>query len=284
MKLFKAAELLRLELQGRRQNGVSIGFVPTMGALHFGHLSLIQRAREENDAVVCCIFVNPKQFNEQADLVKYPRPLEKDVQMLEKEGVDYVFHPEVSEIYGSEYLDDDIDLNNLDHILEGQQRPGHFQGVAKVVKRLFEIVQPTRAYFGQKDFQQTVVVRLLIKKFFPETHLVVCPIIRESHGLAMSSRNERLSEQNRLHAAFIYKSLLKLKERLNYKPIQEALASTSKYLNSVENAELEYLAVVDGNTMKEVDSLDASNLIVVVVVVKYCDVRLLDNIIIRDES
>jgi len=282
--LFKAAELLSLELHKRRQKGVSIGFVPTMGALHSGHLSLIQRAREQNDAVVCCIFVNPKQFNEEADLIKYPRPLEKDVQMLEKEGVDYIFHPGVSEVYGPEFLDDDIDLNNLDHILEGQQRPGHFQGVAKVVKRLFEIVQPTRAYFGQKDFQQTVVVRLLIKQFFPNIELVVCPIIRESHGLAMSSRNERLSEQHIFQAAFIYKSLLKLKERLNFKSIEEALASTSKYLNSIENAELEYLALVDGNTMKEINRLEGSDLVVVVVVVKYQDVRLLDNIIIRDDS
>jgi pantoate--beta-alanine ligase len=281
MKLIKSSKLLNLELQKKAQNGVTIGLIPTMGALHPGHLTLIQRARQENDSVVCSIFVNPKQFNETKDLTHYPRPISKDIEMLNKADVDYIFHPEVDDIYDSDYVDTDLDLKGLDLVLEGLHRPTHFQGMAKVVKQLFQIVKPNRAYFGQKDFQQSVVVRLLISQYFPDIELVVCPIARESHGLAMSSRNVRLSEKGLMTAAFLYKSLLKLKERSHFKSIPESLESTARYLSNIDNAEVEYLAVVDGYTMREVTNLDEAEMVVAVAVVKYEGVRLLDNIILK---
>lgn len=282
MFIFKSADLLYAELNRRKKLGQSIGFVPTMGALHLGHQSLLERAKHENDTTVCSIFVNPKQFDDKMDLENYPNPIMNDIEMLNLVGVDILFHPSPDQVYKADYLDNDIDLQRLDLIHEGAQRPGHFQGVAKVVKRFFEIIEPTRMYFGQKDFQQTVVVNHLIKLEDFNIELVVCPIVREPHGLAMSSRNERLSASKRDKAAFIYKSLLKFKERCFFKSLEEAKESTLKYLNSIEEAELEYFVCVDGVNLQEVESLNDSDYIAALTVVKFDGVRLLDNIIMKD--
>ena len=229
MFIFKSADLLHAELERRKKSGHSIGFVPTMGALHLGHQSLLERAKAENDTTVCSIFVNPKQFDDKMDLDNYPNPILKDIEMLNLVGVDILFHPTVDQVYLPGVTHEDMDLAGMDIIHEGAQRPGHFQGVAKVVKRFFDIIEPSKAYFGQKDFQQTVVVDHLIKQFNLNVELVVCPIVREGHGLAMSSRNERLEASKREKASFIYKSLLKFKERCFFKSLDEALQSTKKY-------------------------------------------------------
>lgn len=283
MFIFKSADLLHAELSRRKNSGQSIGFVPTMGALHLGHQSLLERAKSENDTTVCSIFVNPKQFDDEMDLVNYPNPIAKDIDMLREVGVDILFHPSVDQVYlpGVEHAD--IDLRGMDLIHEGAQRPGHFQGVAKVVKRFFEITIPNRAYFGQKDFQQTVVVDHLIKIESMNIDLVVCPIVREPHGLAMSSRNERLEAVKRDKASFIYKSLLKFKERCFFKPLLEAKETTVKYLTSIEEADLEYFVCVNGVTLEEVSRLEDADYIAALTVVKYDGVRLLDNIILKDE-
>jgi pantoate--beta-alanine ligase len=283
MFIFKSADLLHAELNRRKKLGHSIGFIPTMGALHLGHQSLVERARVENDTVVCSIFVNPKQFDEKMDLDNYPNPIQQDLAKLSTNNVDIVFHPEVDQIYHSGYDDTDIDMNGIDLIHEGAHRPGHFQGVAKVVKRFFEIIQPTNTYFGQKDFQQTVVVDFLIKAFKMDINLVVCPIVREANGLAMSSRNERLATDKRDKASFIYKSLIKFKERCFFKLIPEAKATTVKYLNSIDGAVLDYFVIADGETLQEVNHLDDSKYIVAKTVVRYDGVRLLDNVILKDE-
>ncbi|MCB9261004.1 MAG: pantoate--beta-alanine ligase [Flavobacteriales bacterium] len=281
MFILKTARLLQSRLQTLRNNGLKIGFVPTMGALHAGHISLMERCKSENDITVCSIFVNPKQFNDKSDLDKYPQPIEDDIKMLTAAGVDYLFHPSSDDLYNEDYTDEEIDLDGLDTMFEGALRPGHFQGVAKVVKRFFEIVQPHNAYFGQKDFQQTVVLKTLIKNYDFNINMVVCPIMREPNGLAMSSRNQRLSPDERERASFIYKSLLKLKERTRFKPLAESLESSIKYLTSLKDAELEYLICVDGNTMQEVKSLAEAEYVVALTVVKYGGVRLLDNIILK---
>lgn len=283
MFIFKSADLLHAELNRRKKLGQTIGFVPTMGALHLGHLSLMERAKSENDTVVSSIFVNPKQFDDKLDLDNYPNPIAKDIEQLMQVGVDILFHPTVDQVYHEHYDDTDLNLNGLDLIHEGAQRPGHFQGVAKVVKRFFQIIQPDKAYFGQKDFQQTVVVNHLIELEDFAIQLIVCPIVRESHGLAMSSRNERLSATKREKAAFIYKSLLKFKERCFFKPLEEALATTIKYLSSIEGAEVEYFICVDGESLQEVNALNDALYVAVLTVVKYDGVRLLDNIILKDD-
>ena len=196
-------------------------------------------------------------------------------------GVDFLCHPTLDGIYGDDYIEPTIPLGQLEHILEGKQRPGHYEGVAKVVKRFFDIIKPQKVYFGQKDFQQTVVINHLIEHYRLPIELVVCPIVRESHGLAMSSRNEHFSPQHRDKAAFIYKSLLKLKERFFFKSIEESISQTERYMNSVEDAHVEYLVCVDGYTLEPVFDFKDHKYIVVLTVVKYAGVRLLDNIIIK---
>jgi pantoate--beta-alanine ligase len=282
MFIFKSADLLHAELKRRKSIGHTIGFIPTMGALHQGHQSLLQRAKSENDTVVCSIFVNPKQFDDKTDLDNYPNPIVQDINMLREVGVDILFRPTVDQLYHKDFDDTDIDLAGMDIIHEGYMRPGHFQGVAKVVKRFLEIITPSNAYFGQKDFQQAVVIGHLIKSFKFDVNLIVCPIIREAHGLAMSSRNERLSLPDRDKASFIYKSLLKFKERCFFKTLAEAQESTVKYLRSVEGAELEYCICVDGETLEEVNDLSDARFIAALTVVKFGGVRLLDNIVLKD--
>jgi pantoate--beta-alanine ligase len=188
-------------------NGKSIGFVPTMGALHPGHRSLIERARVENEVVVCSIFVNPTQFNDPKDLVNYPRTPELDYAILEEAGCDIVFSPSVEEMYPDDHL---LDLNfgDLETVMEGHFRPGHFKGVATVVSRLFSITTPTRAYFGEKDFQQLAVIREMNRRLKTGIEIVSCATLREADGLAMSSRNIHLNYEERNHASIIYKALL----------------------------------------------------------------------------
>ncbi|MBR9861366.1 pantoate--beta-alanine ligase [bacterium] len=277
----RASELTNYLRELKKQNPqLSIGFVPTMGALHNGHLSLIYESIRENDRTVCSIFVNPTQFGEKKDLETYPKPIEQDMQMLMDAGTDILFLPEVDEVYPPDYEHQTFDLNGLDLKIEGEMRPGHFQGVCNVLYRFFEIVEPTRAYFGQKDFQQTVVAKMLVDLMDTDLEIRVMPIAREDHGLAMSSRNRRLPDHARKSANFIYHGLLKIKETAPEIGLQAAIQNMKEDILKRDNAELEYLLAVNANTINEVQNLSDADEIVILTVVKYYDVRLLDNMYI----
>jgi pantoate--beta-alanine ligase len=214
MLIFNKKHALQAHLQPYIQAGKTIGFVPTMGALHSGHLSLLQQSTEHNDVTVISIFVNPTQFNNPDDLAKYPRTLEADAEKIKLVSPDIlVFAPEVDEMYDGNTQSKHYDYDGLEHQMEGAHRPGHFDGVGTIVKKLFDIVQPTNAYFGEKDFQQLQIVKKLVEKNYMPVNIVGCPITREASGLAMSSRNERLSAEERTDAAFIYKILQQARDR-----------------------------------------------------------------------
>ena len=216
MKVVSTVNALQQEVQKQKKVHRSIGFVPTMGALHSGHLSLLGKARNQTDFAIVSIFVNPKQFNDIEDLKRYPRPIEKDLEKLEAAGCDMVFNPTEKEIFPKDF-NLDFPLGYLDQIMEGKHRKGHFRGVITVVHRLFEIVQPEKAFFGEKDFQQLIIIQKMVKDLHLPVIIVPCPIVREPDGLAMSSRNTLLSSEQRQHAPLIYKTLkeaLHLKENL----------------------------------------------------------------------
>lgn len=279
----RASELNAL-VASHKQNGLSVGFVPTMGALHEGHLTLAKRAKKENDFVIVSIFVNPTQFNDKKDLEKYPRTLESDLLLLETTGVDVVFFPEVSEVYpDGDDKGAEIDLGGLDTYMEGAFRPGHFKGVAQVVKRLLDIVTPDKLYMGQKDFQQFTIIHHMIQKLKISTELVVCPIIREPNGLAMSSRNERLSSATRSVAGIIYKTLKAAKRQSSTKTPEQISSYGMKKLN-VAPFEPEYFIIVDGYKLTPIDDIHATKYAVACVAVWADGVRLIDNIILKKED
>lgn len=284
MLLFQRVEPLRRYLDARRTAGARLGFVPTMGALHQGHVSLIQRAKAENDLTICSIFVNPTQFNQSTDLEKYPRTPSKDIETLLEVGTDVLFMPTETEIYPSGLAERvDLDLGLLDRILEGEFRPGHFAGVATVVKRLLDIVEPQRLYMGQKDYQQCIVVRRLIEAFQLPVSLVVCPIIREPDGLAMSSRNQRLTPEFRRRASAIFRVLQQAGQLLADLPPD----GVEKFgLQELAEAGLrpEYFEIVDGDTLQPVEPGNNADRIVACAAAWAGDVRLIDNLILRDKD
>ena len=264
-----------------RKKGNTIGFVPTMGALHTGHLSLVKKSIKENDLTIVSIFVNPTQFNNKIDLAKYPRTLEADLSLLMPLKVDIVFNPSVQEIYPlGDTEGSDIDLGGLDTYMEGAFRPGHFKGVAQVVRRLLEIVGPDRLYMGQKDFQQFTIIQFMIRNLKINTTLVVCPIIRETNGLAMSSRNVRLSEETRAKAGIIYKTLKVIKKNILIKSIKELEIYGMKRL-ATPPFEPEYISIVDGNRLTPLKDINESNYAIACVAVWADGVRLIDNIVLK---
>jgi pantoate--beta-alanine ligase len=268
-------------VQRNRKNGVSIGFVPTMGALHKGHLSLVRKAKKENDLVIVSIFVNPTQFNDKKDLEKYPRTLESDISLLLTARADVVFTPASSEIYPEgDQKGNDIDLGGLDSYMEGAFRPGHFKGVAQVVKRLLDIVTPDRLYMGQKDFQQFTIIAHMIRTLKIQTDLVVCRILREANGLAMSSRNERLTKETREKAGIIYKTLQSVKKYQNTKSVKELEDYGMKRLNIAPFIP-EYFTICDGNTLKPIQNINDTSYAVACVAVWGDGIRLIDNIILK---
>ena len=282
----KTIEATMDQLNLLRQKGLSIGFVPTMGALHEGHLSLIRRARAENDIVVCSIFVNPIQFNNKEDLSRYPRTLEADSALLEREYCDIIFAPEVNEIYPNNNEPIPVyDLEGLDEPMEGQFRPGHFQGVCVIVHKLFSIVNPDRAYFGNKDFQQLAIIRNLVKKQNLNVEIVGCDIIREKDGLAMSSRNMRLTESERLIAPKIYQTLLQAKNNVaDYKNTSFTPALLKQWISDEisSNAPLmpEYVEIVNINSLQPTDDWNGGKELIVCVAIFDGSVRLIDNLIL----
>ena len=257
----------------------SVGLVPTMGALHKGHLSLMQKALEENDQVVVSVFVNPTQFNNAEDLEKYPRNLERDVATIASLSDKIVlFAPEISEMYEGTPTSQNYDFQGLDKVMEGTFRAGHFEGVATIVEKLFTLVTPTRAYFGEKDYQQILIIKSMVAQRGLPVILVPCSIIREESGLAMSSRNERLSEQGRQKAAFIYKVLQEAKALFASSPIAEVKAFVEKQFAQEPAFELEYFLVVDENTLQEATQKEAHKAYRAFVAAYIEGVRLIDNL------
>jgi len=281
MQIIKSNKDLQEYLSGIEKQGLSIGFVPTMGALHEGHLSLISEAADENDIVVCSIFVNPTQFNKPDDLKHYPRVIEKDIDLLKAEKCDVVFNPSVEEIYPEDEPDEhQFDFEGLDEVMEGKSRPGHFQGVATVVKRLFQIVNPTRAYFGLKDYQQMVIIHHMIQKLKLSVEIIPCPIVREESGLAMSSRNELLSDIELKQAALIRSTMKVVKIRSGFATITETKKFVTKQFAKNKYLELEYFEIVDMYSLKPLSTWAQSNNVIACIAVWAGKVRLIDNIIL----
>ena len=277
MKLIHTVQELRTELNAQRLGGKKIGFVPTMGALHEGHASLVKLAVAENDVVVVSDFVNPTQFNDQNDLLKYPRTLEADCELLEKVGAHYGFAPSVEEIY-PEPDTRQFSYAPLDTVMEGKFRPGHFNGVCQVVSKLFMMVEPHCAYFGEKDFQQLAIIREMVKQMNFPIRIVGCPIVRESDGLALSSRNARLSDVQRVQALNISKTLFASKEYAATHTVEETQAFVEQAIAASEGLELEYFEIVDGLTLQKIAGWDETDYAVGCITVFCGEVRLIDNI------
>jgi len=259
--------------------GATIGFVPTMGALHEGHASLMRAAREDNDIVVASVFVNPTQFNQASDLEKYPRTFDSDKALLKKESVDVMFFPSVSEIY-PDPTTPSYEMDGLDEGMEGANRPGHFNGVVQVVTRLFELVKPSTAYFGEKDFQQLAIIRHMTKKLGYKIDIVGCPTLREDDGLAMSSRNTRLTTHGRIIANQISKTLILVKAHLAQgKSLNELIEAAKTDLTANPNIKLEYLDLVYPNTLKP--AYDEDSAIQACIAVWVDSVRLIDNMRVK---
>ena len=277
MRVVKTISELKSLISGYKQENKTVGLVPTMGALHAGHKSLVDRARKENDIVVESVFVNPTQFNNKQDLATYPRTEERDCALLEAAGCDVVFMPAVEEVY-PEPDNRQFDLGAVAEVMEGAHRPGHFNGVAQIVSKLFGFVEPDRAYFGEKDFQQIAVIRKMVQLEGFKLQIVACPIKREDDGLALSSRNVRLTAEQRQLAPNIYRVL---KESCNFAK-SHTVAETEKFvvdsLNALPQMEVEYYSIVDALTMQPVsDWADADSITGCITV--YCgEVRLIDNI------
>ena len=279
MKVFTKIASLQNALFDERKQGRSIGLVPTMGALHEGHASLVMRSVEENDITVVSVFVNPTQFNDQNDLKNYPRDLDADCRLLEECQADYVLAPSVEEMYPTP------DTRHFEYppvstVMEGAHRPGHFNGVCQVVSRLFYIVRPDRAYFGEKDWQQIAVVKAMVRHLGLGIQIVECPIVREADGLAKSSRNTLLTPDERAIAPAIYKALSESIDYAKTHSLQETNDYVVDTINAVEGLRVEYFAIVDGNTLQDIDSWDASSYVVGCITV-YCGhtpIRLIDHI------
>jgi len=286
LRINSSSEIYQL-IEKYKALGKSVGFTPTMGALHAGHHSLIKLSKSHNDITICSIFVNPTQFNNADDLTKYPRTVEADCQGLEEIGCDIVFLPTTEEIYpgGEENFGVELDLKGLDTLMEGQHRPGHFAGVVQVVKRLLDVVPASRLYMGQKDYQQFTIIRHMIKTLEIKTELVVCPIVREKHGLAMSSRNTRLTANHRERASIIYKTLIKAKESIRTSSIKSIQSEAMSAMN-IPGFEPEYFTIINGHTLETIESISGVKEVVACTAVWAGEVRLIDNmrLIVEDET
>lgn len=279
MKVFHAQSQLKQHLQPFIQAKQTIGFVPTMGAIHKGHLSLLEQAMNENDVVVMSIFVNPTQFNNSEDLAKYPRTLEKDLELIEAlSNKIIVYAPTVDDIYEGNTVAQHFDYDGLDNEMEGSNRPGHFNGVGTIVKKLFEITQPTKAYFGEKDFQQLQIIRKMVEKNNMNIDVVGCPIFREANGLAMSSRNERLSEQAKDKAALIYKTLKAAKTVFSEKDVKDSVNFVVDAFENQADFKLEYFIIADESSLKTATAKETDKNYRAFIVVHIEGVRLIDNI------
>ncbi len=277
MKIITTISELRAELSAHRVNAKKVGLVPTMGALHNGHLSLVQRSVACNDVTVVSIFVNPTQFNDKNDLANYPRNLDADCALLSGAGVDIVFAPEVSEMY-PEPDTRVFDFAPLDSVMEGPFRPGHFNGVAQIVSKLFYAVEPDRAYFGEKDFQQLAIIRKMVQQLGLGIEIIGCPIVRESDGLAMSSRNMLLTAQERERALIISRTLFDSLDYAKTNTLESVKSYVEAKINAVEGFRLEYFYIVDGFTLQPISRWGDADYVVGCIALYCGNIRLIDNI------
>lgn len=277
MKVIHTIKDLQAELSVLKAQGKKVGLVPTMGALHAGHASLVKRSVNENEVTVVSVFVNPTQFNDKNDLVKYPRTLDADCKLLEACGATYAFAPSVEEMY-PEPDTRQFSYAPLDTVMEGAFRPGHFNGVCQIVSKLFEAVKPHRAYFGEKDFQQLAIIREMVRQMQFDLEIVGCPIVREEDGLALSSRNARLSAEERENALKISQTLFKSRTFAATHTVSETLKFVKDAIAAVPGLRLEYFEIVDGNTLQKVDNWNQTSYVVGCITVFCGDVRLIDNI------
>ena len=278
IKILKNKQELSDYILKIKENGQKIGFAPTMGALHEGHLSLYEKARKENDIVISSIFVNPTQFNNPKDLEKYPRTIEKDIELLQQtQNVDAVYIPQIEDIYSNSLERKNYDFEGLENEMEGKFRPGHFDGVGTVVEELFRQVQPNNAYFGEKDFQQLMIIKKLVEKLSLPINIIGMPIYREKNGLAMSSRNMRLTPKQRKSAKIIFETLVKVKDLFH----QQTLDETCQFVeNTFKNSdfELEYFIIANEKTLREISEIKSGETYRAFIVVVIDGVRLIDNI------
>ncbi|EFR51641.1 MULTISPECIES: pantoate--beta-alanine ligase [Bacteroides] len=277
MKVIHTIKDLQAELSVLKAQGKKVGLVPTMGALHAGHASLVKRSVNENEVTVVSVFVNPTQFNDKNDLVKYPRTLDADCKLLEACGATYTFAPSVEEMY-PEPDTRQFSYAPLDTVMEGAFRPGHFNGVCQIVSKLFEVVKPHRAYFGEKDFQQLAIIREMVRQMQFDLEIVGCPIVREEDGLALSSRNARLSAEERENALKISQTLFKSRTFAATHTVSETQKFVEDAIAAAPGLRLEYFEIVDGNTLQKVGNWDQTSYAVGCITVFCGDVRLIDNI------
>ncbi|MHB9140657.1 MAG: pantoate--beta-alanine ligase [Paludibacter sp.] len=278
MKIIGTKQDLNIEIELLKANKKSIGFVPTMGALHSGHIALVERAVAENDCCIVSIFVNPTQFNNLIDLEKYPRDLDRDAQMLESIGCQLIFAPEASEIYTNDELTGsfDFDFGGLDSVMEGKFRPGHFNGVVQIVSKLFRLIQPDKAYFGEKDFQQLAIIHRMVNIMHFDINIIDCQIVRDESGLAMSSRNERLTEEQRKKAVEISKVLFESRNFVPKMSPDDLNKWVIEQVNAFPELKVEYFDIVHSETLQTINSWTSPAVGCIAV---FCgEVRLIDNI------
>lgn len=278
MEIYTKKQALKVYLSKIKTQNKSIGFVPTMGALHKGHISLIQKAKKNNAIVVASIFVNPTQFNNKEDLEKYPKTLDKDIELLKKAKCDVLFYPSVEEIYSNSVKSESYDFDGLEYEMEGKFRHGHFNGVGTVVKTLFDIVKPNEAYFGEKDFQQLQIIKKLVKKEHLDVSIQSCEIYREDDGLAMSSRNARLTIEHRNAAPFIYKVLKEVKQKFKTEKISVINNWVTNEFKNHTNLDLEYFTIADEKTLKTAEVKENDKKYRAFIAVFAGKIRLIDNI------
>ena len=277
MKVIHTIKDLQAELTVLRAQGKKVGLVPTMGALHVGHASLVKRSVSENGVTVVSVFVNPTQFNDKNDLAKYPRTLDADCRLLEDCGGAFAFAPSVEEMYPQPDTRE-FSYAPLDTVMEGAFRPGHFNGVCQIVSKLFDAIQPDRAYFGEKDFQQLAIIREMVRQMNYKLEIVGCPIVREEDGLALSSRNKRLSAQERENALNISRTLFKSRTFATSHTVSETQKMVEEAIEAAPGLRLEYFEIVDGNTLQKVNSWEDAQYVVGCITVFCGEVRLIDNI------
>lgn len=280
MKVINKTSDLQAIIEQFKNDGKSIGLVPTMGALHKGHLSLVKNSISNNDITVVSIFVNPTQFNNPNDLASYPRTVDKDLELLQTIGCDIVFAPEADDIYSKSETDSrfEFDFEGLDKVMEGKFRPGHFNGVVQIVSKLFDLVRPDRAYFGEKDFQQLAIIRLMTKRYNLPIEIVPCPIVREDSGLALSSRNSLLNANEKQVVQHIYAVLNESRQFVPQTEVEELKQCVIAAIEQKTELKVEYFDIVDGHTLKSIVKWDESDYIVGCVTVFCGNVRLIDNI------
>ena len=278
MKIFSKKKDLKDCLLAHRSGNKTVGFVPTMGALHSGHLSLIKEAQQKNDIVVVSLFVNPTQFDSAEDLKKYPKTIKNDIELLDSVSCDILFTPSVEEIYENNISSENFNFDGLEHQMEGKFRKGHFNGVGTVVKTLFKIVAPHKAYFGQKDFQQLQIIKKMVEKHSLKVEVEGCPIFRQQDGLAMSSRNVRLSKKQKAAAPFVYKVLQEVRKKFNTQSVLEITQWVESQFKNHPSLKLEYFTVADEKSLKSIETKEDFKKYRAFIAVFADEIRLIDNL------